>query len=128
METDAADLAEAMLQAALAGGLELRAHKPHFILEPGPRPIASALARLQIESGPRVSTLLHRIVTIDDEFSRLFLRLLDGAHDRDALREALLEAAGGGQAAGASITAESITNEEIDRVLHRLARLGLLVA
>lgn len=117
---DPASLAEAMLEAAIAGGVELHARPPCLACVPGPRPTASALARRQITQNTRICTLLHQTVEIEDSFSRKFVGLLDGTRDRAALRDAALEIAAG--------ATETITEAQIEAVLLRIARLGLLEA
>jgi len=124
---DAEDLASALLQASIAGVLELRADNPQFVLEPGEKPKASALARIQLELGNRVSTLLHGIVRMDDELGRALLLLLDGTRDRDALREALQQAVRDGRVTADAVPVQQITEKDLDAMLGKLARLGLLV-
>ena len=53
------------------------------------KPTASMLARLMVEEGGTVTTLLHTHVNIEDEQGRKFLQLLDGTRDRQALADAL---------------------------------------
>jgi hypothetical protein len=53
------------------------------------RPRASASARQEARSRPRVSTLLHTTARFDDPVVRSFLCLLDGTRDRAALVDAL---------------------------------------
>ena len=125
---DADDLGAALLRASIGGALELRAHNPRFATHPGEQPKSSAIARHQLETGNRVSTLLHGIVQIDDDLGRLLLLLLDGTRDRrallDALRQALLE----GRMNGDAASGRQLTEGELEVRLGSLARLALLEA
>lgn len=125
---DADDLAAALLRASIAGALELRAHNPRFVTELGAKPEASALARIQIQTGDRVSTLLHEIVRVGDDISRLLLSLLDGTRDRRALLADLTRAIEGGQIKAALTPAPQLSEESLEEVLGRLARTAVLVA
>jgi methyltransferase-like protein len=88
---DRHDLAAALLRCYLGGLVELHTRQPPCALEPGERPTASPLARLQAARQPRVTNLLHRAVELP-EIERLLLRHLDGTRDRAALVYALTEA------------------------------------
>ncbi len=114
---DAHELSSAMLGASIAGAVELRAHNPHLVMKPGEKPRASALARAQVEIGNRVATLLHGIVQIDDEPSRILLRLLDGTRDRAALRVAIQNTVPNGRA---------LSEADLDEGLGQLARMALI--
>ena len=81
---------------------------------------ASALARLQAQSGPVVTNLIHRPVHMDGEASLALLRAMDGTRDRAALLEAV-------RAAAASDDGEAIF-EDLERNIDRLAKLALLEA
>ncbi len=116
---DAHELSSAMLGASIAGAVELRAHNPRFIMNPGEKPRASSLARAQIEMGNRVATLLHGIVQIDDEPSRILLRLLDGTRDRAALRVTMQDTIQNGR---------ELSEADLDEVLGQLARMALIEA
>jgi SAM-dependent methyltransferase len=52
---------------------------------PGPRPVASPLARLQAAAGPRLTTLLHTHVQLDEPAARQFLQSLDGTRPAASL-------------------------------------------
>ncbi|MEO6738896.1 MAG: class I SAM-dependent methyltransferase [Chthoniobacteraceae bacterium] len=121
---DAENLAVAMTQAHGALFIEFRTHQPQFVTEPGEKPRASALARLQLASGDRLTTMLHQIVRIQDPLGRELLRLMDGTRDRSTLKAEL------GLLASASesrTAAEKVSLEELDENIRHLARLGLLL-
>jgi SAM-dependent methyltransferase/methyltransferase-like protein len=77
---------------------------------PGERPLASALARLQLEDGTTVTSLLHRTVALEDTAIRDLVRALDGSRDRAAL-----------------IAELGLTAAELEQGLDGLGRYGLLV-
>lgn len=118
-EQDSLQLAAALVQAHGAGFIEFRMHRAPFNTEPGEKPRASALARLQLALGDRVTTILHHVVRIEDALGRELLRLMDGTRDRATLTADLqsLPAAGG----------IAVTAEALDENLRRLARLALVV-
>jgi hypothetical protein len=101
-------LAQALLQAHLAGCVEIHAHKAPFVTAVSERPVASALARLQLRTTLSVSTVRHEVLRIDDSLARQVLLLLDGTRDRGAL----LKEVGDG----------------LDGSINSLARHALLVA
>jgi SAM-dependent methyltransferase len=91
--------------------LELSTVSYPYSLVPSERPLSSPVARLQIRNGPRVTSLRHVPVDLDDELARRILPVLDGMHTREDL------------AAFASASPE-----EIDAALRRMADLSLLVS
>jgi hypothetical protein len=107
------------LGAAQAGALELHVHAPALVVEPGERPVASAVARLQIESDTIVTSLCHDSVKLDDAVSPKLLPLLDGTRDRAALRAELAE--------WLETDDERARADALDMYLSNLARLALLV-
>jgi SAM-dependent methyltransferase len=113
-------LRELTLGAARAGGLQLHCHAPRLATEPGERPLASAVARLQAESDDIVTTLWHDSVKLDDEAARALLPLLDGTRDRAALVAAL-----GARLAGKDGVSPA---EALDIHLKQFANLALLLA
>jgi SAM-dependent methyltransferase/methyltransferase-like protein len=90
-------IAAAVLNCHATNLLELRLWAPRFTSLAGEKPMASALARLQIarnlssDSGKRlpVMNLRHRQVTLDP-FEEAVLEKLDGTRDRAALAEELV--------------------------------------
>ncbi len=101
-----------MLQAYIAGIIQLQSAAPPLAPEAGERPRASPLARAQHAAGaPLVATLRHTNAALVDELERALLPLLDGRHDAAALAAALER-----------------PRSEVDAALQRLADSGLLCA
>jgi methyltransferase-like protein/2-polyprenyl-3-methyl-5-hydroxy-6-metoxy-1,4-benzoquinol methylase len=115
---DALRLGEFLLKAYAANLIELHAQPPRFVLEPGKRPTASRLARLQLESDTTVTTLRHTSVQVLDPVGRHLLMLLDGSRDRKGLLAEL----------GRLVESRTILAEELEQNLINIARLALLVA
>jgi hypothetical protein len=111
-------LCEFLLKAYAANLIELHSHPSRFVLEPGPRPTASRLARLQLEESTTVTTLRHTSVQVLDAVGRQLLALLDGTRDRQALLAELDGLVGSGK----------VLPDELERNLARIARLALLVS
>jgi SAM-dependent methyltransferase/methyltransferase-like protein len=95
---------------ACAGAIQLHLHATRLATAPGEHPVASAVARVQLECGETVTNLRHDAVKLDDEIVRRLLPLLDGTRDRAALVAALGEPA-----------------DAVDARLRHLAKLALLV-
>jgi methyltransferase-like protein/cyclopropane fatty-acyl-phospholipid synthase-like methyltransferase len=135
-ENDARELADALLQAYTAGFVELHAHAPNFVTEVSERPMASALARLQLREGHVVPTLRHTAMKIDDKLGRQLALLLDGTHDRAALLNDLSECVKSGSAIvcheGKPVSdlqeAIQYLADELEANLTSLARSAILVA
>lgn len=98
------------------GFVDLHTWEPPMATAPGARPLASALARIEITRGIRVTSLRHRQVEIDDPVAAAALRHLDGTRDVAALREAL----------GRTSPTGSIGEHRIGTVLAGLAHHCLL--
>jgi methyltransferase-like protein len=100
-----------LLQAYLARVVVFQGTLPPLSAEPGERPRASPLARAQAAAGRvTVSSLLHANVRLQGELEPRLLALLDGTHDPARLAEEL-----------------SVSAEQINRTLERLASVGLLM-
>jgi SAM-dependent methyltransferase len=115
-------LLDILLAAYSAGFLDLHTRAPHFALEPGPRPTASPVARLQLERGPFVASLRHTSVRIDDDLGRRLLGLMDGTRTVEMLRRDLethVSAPGSPVEIGAA---------DVERKVTEIARLALLIA
>jgi hypothetical protein len=129
---EARDLGEALLRGCLAGLVELHAHAPAFVTEVSERPVASALARVQLRRGDPVATLRHTTLKIEDSLSRHLVGLLDGTRDRSALVRELAELVESGDASlprdGAPVVdARQALSEGLDENLKSLARSAVLV-
>ena len=98
------------------GLVDLHTWEPPMTTSPGVRPLASALARIEIERGTRVTSLRHRQVEIDDPVAAAVLMRLDGTRDAAALREALSRTSHAGP----------VTLPRIETVLSGLAHHCLL--
>jgi len=98
------------------GFVDLHTWEPPMATSPGPRPLASALARIEITRGTRVTNLRHRQVEIDDPVAAAMLGHLDGTRDVAALREALNRTSHAGP----------VGEHRIETVLAGLAHHGLL--
>jgi SAM-dependent methyltransferase len=130
---DAEVLGSVLLALAGAGHAELSAWAPPFVLLAGERPRASALARLQLERGPRVTTLLHGMITVEDPLGGALLRLLDGTRSRDQLRAELERLTADGSLAVPGHPGEGTSLRErlaqgLEDSLAGLARLALIEA
>lgn len=84
-------------------------------------PVASPLARAQAEHATSVSTLDHRVVTLQDDAQRALLLMLDGTRDRPALMRGLL------QAADAEPDDAPAYMEKVDTTIGLFARRALLM-
>ncbi|MCI0460381.1 MAG: class I SAM-dependent methyltransferase [Gemmataceae bacterium] len=87
-EGDARELAGTLLYAFTADVVELHAHEPAFVTEPGERPLASGWARRQAGEGDKATNRRHELLPLD-ELTRHLLRLLDGSRARPELVDAL---------------------------------------
>jgi len=124
-QEDIAKLEEVLLRAHGAGLIEMHLHAPKFALEPGEKPMANPLARLQAQDGPIITTLLHNNIKLEDDLGRELLLLLDGTRDRAALFEELRS-----RIEASTAEAEKFLQtlpEQLDEKLCTLARLGLLL-
>jgi len=108
-------LASDLLKSFCAGAVELHALGAAFVIEPGARPLASAVSRLQASRGAFVTNMRHEMVGLDDADVAL-LPMLDGSRERAALEARAFP----GQPAQAASAA-------LDQALTRLARQALLV-
>jgi methyltransferase-like protein/predicted O-methyltransferase YrrM len=114
-EDERKQVASDMLQCYAAGIVELRHAPSPFVIEPGERPEASAVARLHAARGTRATSLRHEPGTIGEDTRPMFM-LLDGSRTRGEIARACFP---GRDAAG--------SRRDIDSALARLARLALLV-
>jgi methyltransferase-like protein len=128
-------LPEIILQCFLAKFLELHVHSPEFALQPDNKPLASPVARLQVQRGlTRVVNLLH-FATDLQSLDRLVLPLLDGTRDRAAVVEVLVDKALTGsldiQEEGVPVTdprrVRELLEPALDATLEDLAATALLI-
>jgi methyltransferase-like protein/ubiquinone/menaquinone biosynthesis C-methylase UbiE len=129
-------LSEFLLKAYAANVIELHVQPSEFVLEPGERPTASRLARLQLRDSSTVTTLRHTSVQVMDPIGRYLLMLLDGTRDKDDLLRELSKLVESGQikirredeTVAHSGAALEVLSKELEQNLTKVARLGLLVA
>jgi hypothetical protein len=123
-EAQQADAAEGLWQAVLKLGasqlIDLRTYELPVAIGVSEKPAASLLARVMVQEGGTVTTLLHTHVNIEDEQGRKFLQLLDGTRDRQTLIDAM--------ASGSPNDSCETTARQVDGNLVNFHRLGLLVA
>jgi SAM-dependent methyltransferase len=119
---DGGALRDILLAAYNAGLVELRTLAPRFTLEPGPRPIASPVARWQLEHGGFVASLRHTSVWIEDDLGRRLLTLMDGTRTAEMLRQEL------GAYVSAKASPVQVSAADVDRKIVEAARLALLIA
>ncbi|MBW1862161.1 MAG: methyltransferase regulatory domain-containing protein [Deltaproteobacteria bacterium] len=84
-------LADTLLTAYSANIVELHIYAPHFVQEPGDRPVASALSRIQAQTDSLVTNLCHRTIGMEETYGRILLPLLDGTRDINAIHEEMVE-------------------------------------
>jgi methyltransferase-like protein/SAM-dependent methyltransferase len=114
------ELADALLQAHLAGHVEIHAHRARFVTKLSDYPEVSALARLQLCRNTAMSSLRHHSIEAVDVMSRNLIALLDGRHNRSALIKELAEWAH-------SAASRAALPAELEKSLEGLAQLGLLI-
>ena len=127
------DLGESLLRCFGSGLLDFHVHPPRFASEPGERPVASPLARLQAETEETVTNLRGRAVQLDD-FHGLILQRLDGTRDLSQLAEEIksLFLAGdftieqGGQPVQDPAMIEAMIGPEIEPTVRTAGRAGAL--
>jgi methyltransferase-like protein/SAM-dependent methyltransferase len=114
--------------------IELHVYAPQFVLEPGPRPVASPVARLQARSNAQVTNLRHERVDLAKTGHFRILPYLDGSRDRVALLE-ILETLVADGLIEASPDAKATTSARpepgnraalLDSILRELAQVALL--
>lgn len=124
-------VSEALLSAYCGGLAEIYRETPRFAPSVGERPIASPLARFQLQEGSRVSTLTHRTVDLKDSYGPVLLPLMDGSRDRIGLTAEALAATRQADLPLNGRSPSEITDAEIETQieaeLERLARYGLLM-
>lgn len=114
--------------------VEFRSSEPDFVITPGERPLASRLARWQVQQGcSKVTNLRHETIDLL-HLSGFLLPYLNGKNGRDALLKAMKELVQhetatfvdkNGQVADAE-TIHQILEQELDKNLKWLGRVALL--
>ena len=128
-------LTEAMFILACSGEVSFLLSRPFLLKEASEHPQASLLARRQAQTGPLVTNLLHQTVQLEDDRTRDFLQLLDGARTIDQITAEMTERFGPtiqvDQKDSAGKPADPLllsTRESVQRSLAMVGKLGLLVA
>jgi methyltransferase-like protein/2-polyprenyl-3-methyl-5-hydroxy-6-metoxy-1,4-benzoquinol methylase len=135
-DDDAETLAEILVRIYGTGLLEFYTRGPDYVMEVSECPVASPLARLQVERGLTVANLRHANVEIEDYIGRELLKLLDGKRNRQSLLEDLTVAV---RSSGALLkedgtpvedlqTIRSVLSEDLEANLQKLADLALLMS
>ncbi|MBT3331069.1 MAG: methyltransferase domain-containing protein [Rhodospirillaceae bacterium] len=120
---DPAIVAQLVIDLYPRNWLDLLPLAPGFVMLPGPRPMVTPLARVQIVTGEHVTDLRHRSVLITDSFTRQLIPHLDGQTDRADL----LAAVAGFEISGRPQIANDDPEALLDAALHQLAERCLLV-
>jgi SAM-dependent methyltransferase len=115
LHADASALAEALLNGVRSECLIPHAGPLRAATEPGPRPVASRLARWQAVHDLDLTSLAYTTVRMEEPAARRLITLLDGTRDRDAIRAALREDVG-----------VDLSAEDLETNLTELAHLFLL--
>ena len=98
------------------GFIDLHTWEPPMTTVASDRPLASALARIEIAAGTRVTSLRHRPVELDDPVAAVVLARLDGTRDLAMLVDEVNRA----------ITGASVARDGVGAVLRGLAHHCLL--
>jgi hypothetical protein len=93
-------------------------HKPPFVSAVSERPVASSLARLQLQHGTVASTLRHQTLRIEDNLSRHLVMLLDGTRNRTTLLQDLGALV---QSGAATVSHEGEPVSDLQEALQHLA-------
>jgi len=117
LEEDSNWLSDMMVRLYAANFLELYVQAPAFVTKVSARPVASPMARAQIQEASSVTNLRHTSIEVEDEAARQLLLLLDGTRTQEQLLAELRQCVN-----------DEITPESLDANLTRLGKLALLVA
>jgi trans-aconitate methyltransferase len=128
------ELARLLFVNGLGRSVFASAESPRCTREPGAKPLATPLARLQARLGEPVTNQHHVHVDVEPAFNRHLLSLLDGTLDRaglssrmgDAIEQGTVAIAGVDPSARAQLRQQIA--REMDACLAKLARFGLIVA
>ena len=136
VDEDVRVLGDTLLRAYAGGIIEVYGRPPRFALQPGERPVASPLARLQSREDGRVTNLRHYNIEIEHPLGRYLLGRLDGSADRAVLLDDLAALVESGALTMPSAGTPSrdgrhvreVLAAELERQLKDLAEHALLVA
>ncbi len=78
---EALKLGDVLLRTYAGGLVEFHVHPARFASQPGPRPMVSALVRLQAAEGDTITTPSHATIHLPDDLVREIVKLLDGTRD-----------------------------------------------
>ena len=81
-------LIQGLFQALLAGHIEMRVAESAEVNLVSAQPVVAPLIRLQALEGPKITTLHHRLLILDD-YSRVVAQRLDGSRSLEMLAEEL---------------------------------------
>lgn len=114
------ELEARVLALAAAGLVDVRSFALAVANKPGPRPVASPLARAQAKSGPLMTTMLHSTVEIKDPGAREFLQSLDGSRRLEDLAAMIMLLQPG--------LPLSAATKQVNDTLEQFCRMGLMLA
>jgi hypothetical protein len=106
------------------GAIFLHSFRPKLPARAAERPLASPLARWQLRTERRATTLYHTTVGIEDDLTAQLIQLLDGTRDRPALLAALRQWA----AETGTPCPQDISPEGLEAVLNSLLTKGIILA
>ena len=132
---DSETVASYLAQAYIAGAIELHASQRCFVTALSKTPLACPLARYQAENGNRLTTRLHRMVTLDP-LTCCLIRNLDGKTDENDLLDKLQRFVSASdlvmQHEGRPVDCErelrDLLSQKLKPNLQMLARYGLLIS
>lgn len=134
-DEDSRTLAELLIKTYGAGGVEFHLHVPRLTVVPGERPLASLLARLQLQQRSTITNLLGVNIRIDDLLGRQLLLMLDGTRDRQtlgneirALVDANMQTQNGRPGPSDKTNVLQDLPKQLEEKLADLGRLGFLLA
>ena len=123
-EQDVATLAAVLYRAVSNGLMDLFLHPPRLTIAPSERPLATLIARRQIEAEQPLTNLRHQTVLFKDDIARQFLMLVDGTRSVDQL---VVDLADRLARTGLAPKDKAVTRADVEHHLRVLARLGLLI-
>jgi hypothetical protein len=119
---DGEKLADVLSKVWATGMVDLHGNCPQYSETVSDRPVASPLARLQVQTGEFATTMLHESMRFEDAPGRLLLELLDGTNDHEQLAEKVSKAFPPEQRPD-----PAALRDGLERNLERLAKAGLLI-